>query len=41
MLRTITVVQQVMIELKGAVNKKARAIVITKFVLFIMEQNGQ
>jgi hypothetical protein len=39
MLRAITVVQQIMTELSGAVPKKDQIVAITKIVLNLMEQN--
>jgi hypothetical protein len=41
MLRAITVVQQIMTELSGAVSKEEKILAITKIVLNPMEQNGQ
>jgi hypothetical protein len=40
MLRAITVVQQIMTELSGAVSKQDQIMAITKIVLNLMEQNG-
>jgi hypothetical protein len=41
MLRAITVVQQIMTELSGAVSKKDKILAITQIVLDLMEQNSQ
>jgi hypothetical protein len=40
MLRAITLVQQIMTELSGAVSKEDKIVAITKIVLNLMEQNG-
>jgi hypothetical protein len=40
MLRAITVVQQIMTELSGAVSKKDKIAAITQIVFDLMEQNG-
>jgi hypothetical protein len=36
----VTVVQQIMTQSNGAVLEKAKILVITKFALNLMEQNG-
>jgi hypothetical protein len=41
MLRAITVVQQIMTELSGAVSKEDKIVAITQIMLDLMEQNGQ
>jgi hypothetical protein len=40
MLKALTVVQQIMTELNGAVSEKDKTMVITKGVLILMKQNG-
>jgi hypothetical protein len=40
MLRVVTVVQQIMTELNGAVSEEAKIVAITKIVLSLMKQNG-
>jgi hypothetical protein len=41
MLRAITVVQQIMTELSGAVSEEDKIVAITKTVLNLMKQNGR
>ena len=40
MLRVVTVVQQIMTEVSGAVSEEDKIMVITKIVLSLMKQNG-
>jgi hypothetical protein len=41
MLRALTVVQQIMTELKGAVSEEAMIFAITKIVINLMKENGK
>jgi hypothetical protein len=41
MLRALTVVQQIMTELKGAVSEEAKIFAITKIVINLMKENGK
>jgi hypothetical protein len=41
MIRVVTVVWQIMIELKGAVSEKAKIMAITKIVFNLMQEDGK
>jgi hypothetical protein len=41
MVKIITVVQQIMTELKGAVSEEGKILAITKIVFNLMNRNGQ
>jgi hypothetical protein len=40
MLRVVTVVQQIMTEISGAVSEEEKIVAITKIVLNLMKQDG-
>jgi hypothetical protein len=40
MLRVVTVVQQIMTEINGAVSEEEKIVAITKIVLNLMKQDG-
>jgi hypothetical protein len=41
MIRVITIVQQIMTELKGAVSEEAKLLAITKIVVKLMNKDGK